>query len=145
MTTATRLARAKIRMFKCRFPGCDWKARAPQPRGRHESQAHGMVKGELPSMPDSPETFTQSFVAGFNEADIAELMKGHAGAQVVNGNGHLSPVEHLTAAYADLAERDKVLASEVARLKDLEPEWSECQRSMAIINAALEDIGGRKA
>lgn len=119
----------RTKVYPCRFPGgCEWTAKAPAPRGRHESQSHGMKNGALSPKP-TPEEYGVREEYQLEEARMSKLMdklKGPMIGPLSSGsfrlpvelespaklNGHMSPADHVRAALADLkAQRAIVTAN----------------------------------
>lgn len=115
----------RTKAYPCRFPGCEWSARAAAPRGRHESQSHGMKKGvavpslkeqiadavqenrllddELKIGPTSNAPFRLPVsVHAATDGMFNEFFKAATTGDPPTPNGHMSPADHVRAALKDM-------------------------------------------
>ena len=100
--------------FKCRYPACGRKFSMSRGRGRHESSAHGMVKGQLtvdgvPDLIEGPGDLSVLPVPdGVPDADLKHLKRS------VRAN--------LGGLLAQLDKRRGILLQMLAMLEEVEAE-----------------------
>lgn len=116
----------KQKSFPCRFPGCEIVYDLPQHRGRHESQRHGMVKGDMPAssktvIATAPNGATSLLPRDFGSMDVCEVVETGRietnGAPLV-GQPFVPPSSFIHLALEQLAAQSAQIERERAVLDD---------------------------